>query len=237
IQEELIKRIYNTGIPLIVVLMNGRPLTINWTAENVPAIVEAWFPGSQAGNAIARVLLGYYNPSGKLPVTFPRSTGQIPLYYYQKSTGRPFNKEDKFTSKYLDSPNTPLFPFGYGLSYTKFIYKDIKILKNNILEDDSNRVSVVVKNMGDYEGEEVVQLYLRDEFASVTRPVKELKGFRKIVLKPGETKKVEFDIVPRMLSFPGKDMNQIIEPGKFTVMIGGNSEELIKTSFNVTAGK
>lgn len=237
IQEELIKRIYKTGTPLVVVLMNGRPLTINWTAENVPAIVEAWFPGKQAGNAIARVLLGYYNPSGKLPVTFPRSTGQIPLYYYQKSTGRPFNEENKFTSKYLDSPNTPLFSFGYGLSYTEFKYKDIKILKNNISENDSNRVSVEVENTGDYEGEEVVQLYLRDEFASVTRPVKELKGFQKIVLKPGKTKKVEFDIVPEMLFFLDKDMNQVVEPGKFIVLIGGNSEELIETSFNVTGGK
>jgi len=233
VQEELIKRIYKTGKPLVVILMNGRPLTINWISENIPAVIEAWYLGSQTGNAIAQVLFGEYNPSGKLPVTFPRSTGQIPIYYYQKSTGRPFKEGDKFTSKYLDSPNTPLYPFGYGLSYTTFNYENIKIDKNKISNDESNYVSVDVTNKGKFTGEEVVQLYIRDEFASVTRPVKELKGFQKIKLNPGETKTVSFKIMPSMLSFLDKDMKSIVEPGDFTVMIGGNSVDLISRSFEV----
>jgi beta-glucosidase len=233
VQEELIKRTYQTGVPVVVVLMNGRPLTINWTSENIPAIVEAWYLGNQTGNAIVQVLFGDYNPSGKLPVTFPRSAGQIPIYYYQKSTGRPLDEEDKYTSKYLDSPNTPLFSFGYGLSYTTFSYENIKVDKSKISNDDSNYVSVDVTNTGKFTGEEVVQLYIRDEFASVTRPVKELKGFQKIKLEPGETKTVSFEIIPDMLSFLDIDMNPVVEPGDFTVLIGGNSVDLILRSFEV----
>ena len=197
VQENLIRRIYATGKPVIIVLMNGRPLTINWISENIPSIVEAWFLGDQAGNAVAEVLFGDYNPSGKLPVTFPRSTGQIPIYYYQKSTGRPIEEEDKFTSKYLDSPNTPLYPFGFGISYTNFNYKNISVDKIKIVKTDSLTVSVELLNSGKYEGEEVVQLYIQDEVASVTRPVKQLKGFQKINLKPGETRTVIFKITPR----------------------------------------
>jgi len=233
IQEELVKRIYRTRKPVVVVLMNGRPLNINWISENIPAILEAWYLGNQSGNAIAQVLFGEYNPSGKLPVTFPRSTGQIPIYYYQKSTGRPIDPENKYTSKYLDSPNTPLYPFGYGLSYTIFTYENIKIDKNIVSSVDSNYVSVDITNSGKFDGEEVVQLYIRDEFASVTRPVKELKGFKKIKLKPGETKKVSFKITPAMLSFLDEELNPVVESGDFTVMIGGNSVELISTSFKV----
>ena len=233
IQEELVKRIYRTGKPVVVVLMNGRPLTINWTSENIPAIIEAWYLGNQSGNAIAQVLFGEYNPSGKLPITFPRSAGQIPIYYYQKSTGRPIDMENKYTSKYLDSPNTPLYPFGYGKSYTTFTYNNIKINKNFMSNVDSNYVTVDITNSGKFNGEEVVQLYIRDEFASVTRPVKELKGFKKIKLKPGETKTVSFKIIPDMLSFLDKDLKPVVECGEFTVMIGGNSIDLFSTSFEV----
>jgi beta-glucosidase len=233
VQEELIKRIYQTGVPVVVVLMNGRPLTINWTSENIPAIVEAWFLGNQTGNAVARVLFGDYNPSGKLPVTFPRSVGQIPIYYYQKSTGRPLVEDDKYTSKYLDSPNTPLYPFGYGLSYTTFSYENIMVDKDKVDKNDSVVVSVDLINTGKYEGEEVVQLYIQDEFARVTRPVKELKGFQKVKLKPDETKTISFKITPDMLSFLDNDMNAVVESGDFTVMIGGNSIDLISISFEV----
>ena len=234
VQEELVKRIHSLGKPVVVVLMNGRPLTINWISENIPAIVEAWFLGDQTGNAVARVLFGDYNPSGKLPITFPRSTGQIPVYYYQKHTGRPFDAEDKYTSKYLDSPNTPLYPFGYGLSYTTFNYKNIKADKTRINKNDFVTVSVDVTNTGELQGEEVVQLYIQDEFASVTRPVKELKGFQKIYLEPGEIKTVKFRITSDMLSFLDKDLKPVIEPGKFNVMIGGNSIDLISTTFEIT---
>ncbi|HSP89113.1 MAG TPA: glycoside hydrolase family 3 N-terminal domain-containing protein [Ignavibacteriaceae bacterium] len=233
VQEELIKKIYQTGKPVVAILMNGRPLTINWVAENIPAIIEAWFLGDQTGNAIAEVLFGDYNPSGKLPITFPRSTGQIPIYHYQKSTGRPIIEKEKYTSKYLDSPNTPLFPFGYGLSYTTFNYKNIKVDKNQINKNEVVTVSVEVTNTGKVSGEEVIQLYIQDEVASVTRPVKELKGFQKIKLNAGETKTISFKIIPDMLSFLDKDMKPVIETGKFNIMIGGNSVDLVSTSFEV----
>lgn len=233
VQEKLIRRIYQTGVPVIVVLMNGRPLTINWTAENVPAILETWYTGTQGGNAIADVLLGMYNPSGKLPVTFPGSVGQIPIYYYQKSTGRPRKEEDRFTSKYLDFPNTPLFPFGFGLSYTEFKYKDLRTSKNVISPGDSLSVTVNVANTGKLAGEEVVQLYIQDEAASVTRPVKELKSFRKLMLQPGTSTTLSFVVKPEMLSFLDKDLKPVVEPGKFNIMIGGNSVDVVTTSFEV----
>lgn len=233
IQEKLVQRIHETGKAIVVVLMNGRPLTINWISENIPAVVEAWYPGSQTGNAISQILFGDYNPSGKLPITFPRSTGQIPVYYYQKSTGRPLVEEDKFTSKYLDSPNTPLYPFGFGLSYTTFEYKNIGLDKTKISKTDVVNVSFDLTNTGKYFGQEIVQLYIRDEAASITRPVMQMIAFYKFALKPGETKNVKIGIVPEVLSFLDKDMNKVIEPGKFTVFAGGNSVELISTSFEV----
>ncbi len=233
IQEELISKIQASGKPVIIILMNGRPLTINRISQSIPAILECWYLGSQAGNAIAQVIFGDYNPSGKLPVTFPRSTGQIPLYYYQKSTGRPFDDEDKYTSKYTDSPNTPLYPFGYGLSYTTFSYDNLTVSKNSIKKDEPVKVTVNVKNTGHYAGEEVVQLYIRDDYASVTRPVKELKGFKRLNIMPGETKKAEFEITPGMLSFLDLNMEPVVEPGTFTVYAGGNSSELISASFEV----
>src|SRR6185312_4647215 len=184
-QLDLVKAIHATGKPVVVVLMNGRPLTITWMGENVSSILETWFAGSQAGNAIADVLFGDVNPGGKLPVTFPRTVGQAPLYYNYKRTGRPPAADNKYTSKYLDVPWTPLFPFGYGLSYTRFRFSDLQLSAQRITPDGSLNVSVEVENIGDRAGDEVVQLYIRDLAASVTRPVKELKGFQRLTLQPG----------------------------------------------------
>ena len=233
VQEKLVEKISETGKPVVVILMNGRPLTIDWIAENIPAVIEAWFLGDQSGNAIADVLFGDYNPSGKLPVTFPRSVGQITIFYNHMNTGRPAKPNDRFTSKYLDSPVTPLYPFGYGLSYTTFNYKNIKLDKSGISKNDSLTVSIDVTNSGDIKGEEVVQLYLHDRVRSVTPPVKELKGFQKVLLNPGETRIIKFNITPGMLSFLDKNLNPVIEPGIFDVMIGGNSMDLLSTSFEV----
>ena len=232
-QEELAETIFKVGKPVVVVLMNGRPLTINWIAENIPSVLECWFLGDQTGNAIANVLFGNYNPSGKLSVSFPRSTGQIPVYYNHLNTGRPFQENNKYTSKYLDSPNTPLFPFGYGLSYTTFKYDSIKISENKIKIGDTTSVSVEVMNTGKAAGEEIAQLYLRDLVASVSRPVKELKGFKRIYLNPGEEKTVTFSITPAMLKFYNIDMKKVIEPGKFQIMIGGNSNAALSDYFYV----
>lgn len=233
VQMELIKEIYKTKVPVIVVLMNGRPLTINWVSKNIPAILETWFLGNQAGNAIADVIFGDYNPSGKLTTTFPRSVGQIPLYYNHMNTGRPFNAEDKYTSKYLDSPNTPLYPFGYGLSYTDFKYSDISVNKEKISMDDSVTVSVKVKNTGKTAGTEVAELYIRKMVASVTRPVEELKGFKRVFLNPGESKTLHFTLKPEMLEYYNVDMKKTIEPGTIKVMIGGSSDDVITTSFDL----
>ncbi|MBM2841319.1 MAG: glycoside hydrolase family 3 protein, partial [Bacteroidetes bacterium] len=195
-QKDLIKAVYETGTPVVLVLMNGRPLTISWEAETIPAILETWFLGVQTGNAIADVLFGDVNPSGKVPVTFPRSVGQIPIYYNHKNTGRPFIDPDKYTSKYLDVANTPLYPFGYGLSYTSFSYSNLTISPTKIGGKDSVTVSVLVKNAGKRDGDEVVQLYVQDVIGSVTRPVKELKGFRRVALKSGESRLVQFILRP-----------------------------------------
>lgn len=232
-QQELVEKIHATGTPVVVVLINGRPLTINWIADNIPAIVDAWFLGDQAGNAVADVLFGDYNPSGKLPVTFPRSVGQIPIYYAHKSTGRPFDSNDKYTTKYIDSPVTPLYPFGFGLSYTRFVYSNLTVNSQKANINENIKVSIDITNSGRIAGSEIVQLYLRDQVASVTRPVKELKGFQKIDLNPGETRTIEFMITQEMLSFYDANMKKIIEPGMFDVMIGGNSEDVITTSFKL----
>ncbi len=235
VQEELIKQIHNAGVPIIAVLINGRPLTISWLNENIDGIIEAWYLGDQAGNAVSDVLFGDYNPSGKLTMTFPRSVGQIPIYYDHKNTGRPFVQDDKFTSKYLDSPNTPLYSFGYGLSYTTFKYDSLQIFPITASMGDTLIASVQVSNVGKIEGDEIVEMYIRDEVASVTRPVKELKGFQRINLKPYETKKLYFKITPDMLSFYGLQMKKIIEPGKFDVMIGSSSDSVLTKSFELTS--
>ncbi len=232
IQVDLVKQIYKTGVPVVVVLMNGRPLTIDWISEHIPAVLETWYLGDQAGNAIANVLFGDYNPSGKLTATFPRSVGQIPIFYDHMNTGRP-PTDFKYTSKYIDSPVTPLYPFGYGLSYTTFEYDGIRTDKEKMHENGSLTVSVNVKNTGAVAGTEIAQLYIRDLVASVTRPVKELKGFKRVSLKPGESKRVEFKITPDMLKFYGIGMKRIIEPGKFNVMAGGSSDSVITTSFEL----
>lgn len=226
VQEELVKAIYETGVPVVEILMNGRPLSISWSVDHIPAIIEAWFPGIQAGHAIADVIFGDYNPGGKLPVTFPRTVGQVPIYYNHKNTGRPPSPTDRWTSKYLDVHYTPLFPFGHGLSYTKFKYSDLEISPREVEREDQIKVKVKVKNIGSIEGDEVVQLYINDVVASVTRPVKELKGFKRITLKPGEEKTVEFTLTLDMLSFLNQDMRRIVEPGLFKVMVGSSSEDI-----------
>ena len=232
-QNELLKAIHQTGKPIVLVLMNGRPLTIPWVAENVNAIVESWFLGVQSGNAIADVLFGDVNPSGKLPASFPRSVGQIPLYYNHKSTGRPFADSNSYTSKYLDVSNTPVYPFGFGLSYTKFRYSNIRASSRTIAKNQEIRVAVDVENSGKRMGDEVVQLYIQDEVASVTRPVRELKGFKRVTLKPGEKQLVEFVLTPEHLSFLNLEMKKVVEPGTFNVFVGGNSVDCLETRFVV----
>jgi beta-glucosidase len=233
VQQKLAEEIFKTGKPIIVVLMNGRPLSIEWIDQNIPAIVEAWFLGVKSGNAIAEVLFGDYNPSGKLPVTFPRTVGQVPIYYNHKNTGRPGDLNNHFTSKYLDLPLTPLYPFGFGLSYSTFEYSDLKLSSSMISEDEDLEISVNVKNTGDLDGEEVVQLYVQDLVGSVTRPVKELKRFKKIYLKKGEEQKISFVISERDLRFTGPDMTSISEPGDFKVYVGTNSRDVIESKFEL----
>jgi beta-glucosidase len=234
-QLDLVRVIQATGKPTVVVLMNGRPLTITWIAENTRAVLETWFAGSQAGNAIADVLFGDVNPGGKLPVTFPRAVGQEPLYYNHLNTGRPPDAKNKYTSKYLDADWTPLFPFGYGLSYTKFAITNLRLSSPRIPSNGKVTVSVDVRNTGKRAGDEVVQLYLRDMVASVSRPVKELKGFQRVTLQPGETRRVEFLLGAEQLGFWNRQMRFVVEPGEFKVMIGSNSEDVIETSFEVVA--
>jgi beta-glucosidase len=224
-QLDLLKTLHATGKPLIVVLMNGRPLTINWVAENASAIVEAWLPGTQAGNGIADVLFGDVNPGGKLPVTFPRAVGQEPLYYNHMNTGRPPDAKNKYTSKYLDASWTPLFPFGYGLSYTKFRLSNLQISAPRIRPDGRLNVSVEIENVGSHTGDEVVQLYIRDVAASVTRPVKELKGFQRVTLRAGEKRPLEFTLTAEHLGFYNREMRFVVEPGEFKVMVGTSSAD------------
>jgi len=233
VQQQLLEAIYAANKNIIVVLMNGRPLVLDWMAEHVPAILETWHPGSEAGNAIADVLFGDYNPSGKLPVSFPRSVGQCPIYYNHKSTGRPIDTGTVFWSHYIDQSNEPLFPFGYGLSYTTFEYADLKLSSSEMRSGEKLKISVNLKNTGKLAGAEVVQLYIRDLYGSVTRPVKELKGFKKISLKPGENRVVEFEISARDLAFYTADGEWKAEPGHFHLWVGTNSNEGLKGEFSL----
>lgn len=235
IQEELLRALLKTGKPVVLVLFTGRPLTIKWEQDNVPAILNVWFGGSEAGHAIADVLFGEVNPSGKLTATWPQNTGQIPLYYAHKNTGRPLEGQwfQKFRSNYLDVSNDPVYPFGYGLSYTTFNYSDITLSTSSIKQGESLTANITVTNTGSYEGKEVVQLYIRDMVASVTRPVRELKGFQKIDLKPGESKVVTFAISPEDLKFYNYDLKYVAEPGEFRVYIGGNSDAVKEASFTL----
>jgi beta-glucosidase len=232
-QMDLVKEIQATGKPTIVVLVNGRPPTIEWIVDNVPAILESWMGGSQAGNAIADIVFGDVNPGGKLPVTFPRTVGQVPIYYNHMNTGRPPEANNRYTSKYLDVPWTPLFPFGYGLSYTQFKITNLQLSAQSIPANGRLTVSVDVEDVGKRTGDEVVQLYIRDVAASMTRPVKELKGFQRVTLQPGEKRRVEFVLTAAQLGFWNREMRFVVEPGEFKVMVGPNSEDLIETKFEV----
>jgi beta-glucosidase len=230
-QVELLKALKSEGKPIVLVLMNGRPLTLEWENANCEAILETWFSGTQAGNAIASVLFGEYNPSGKLTMTFPRNVGQIPIYYNAKHTGRPMNPDNKYSTKYLDVPNSPLYPFGYGLSYSTFNYGDIKLSSGTITTAQPLIATITVTNTGKVDGIETVQLYIRDMVGSITRPVKELKGFQKVNLKAGESKEVNFRVTVDDLKFYNADLKYGVEPGDFKIFIGGNSEDVKEANF------
>ncbi|MBC8593049.1 glycoside hydrolase family 3 C-terminal domain-containing protein [Oscillospiraceae bacterium N12] len=237
VQQTLLKALVATGKPVVLVLFTGRPLILNWEQANVPAILNVWFGGSEAAYAIGDVLFGRFIPGGKLTMTFPKSVGQIPLYYAHKNTGRPLKDGkwfEKFRSNYLDVDNDPLYPFGYGLSYTTFSFSDVQLSSNQLPMTGLITASVNVTNTGEYPGTEVVQLYTRDLVGSVTRPVKELKGYQKIFLKPGEAQTVTFNISPEMLKFYNYDLKYVVEPGDFQVMIGPNSRDVKLAQFTLT---
>lgn len=226
-EQKLLKALYATGKPVVVVIMSGRPLVLTGSIEGAAAVLQTWHAGIEAGNAIADVLLGDANPSGKLSMSFPYSVGQIPVYYSQKRTGRPIDPNNKFSTKYLDAPNEALFSFGHGLSYTNFVYSDFRLSSNQLSKQQSIQVEVTLTNSGKYDGAEVVQLYTLDKVRSVTPPEKELKGFQKIYLKTGESKKVSFTLSEEMLRFYNPSLQYVSEPGEFTVMVGGNSKDLL----------
>ena len=234
-QQNLLKALVKTGKPVVLVLMNGRPMTLTWEDEHVPAILDTWFGGTEAGNAVADVLFGEYNPSGKITATFPRNVGQIPIYYNHLNTGRPYHPGDspKFKSDYLDVLNSPLYPFGFGLSYTTFSYSNIS-LDNSILQSGGKiTASVNVTNTGTRKGKETVQMYTRQMVGSIARPVKELKGFKQITLEPGETQKVSFNISVEDLKFYNNDLKYVAEPGDFKLFIGTNSEDVKEADFKL----
>ncbi|GAA4495599.1 beta-glucosidase BglX [Hymenobacter ginsengisoli] len=234
-QLDLLKALKATGKRLVVVLVNGRPLTLPWESQNADAILETWFGGTQAGNAVADALFGVYNPSGKLTMTFPQSVGQVPIYYNHKNTGRPYAGVllDKYKSRYLDVPNDPLYPFGFGLSYTTFTYSKPTVSQASLRPGEGLNVTVTVQNTGQYDGAEVAQLYLRDMVGSSTRPVKELKGFQKIILKKGESRQLTFHLAADDLKLYNDDLKFVAEPGEFQVMVGGNSRDVQMASFTL----
>ncbi len=234
-QENLLKSLVKTGKPIVLVLMNGRPMTLTWEDRHVPAILDTWFGGTESGNAVADVLFGNYNPSAKLTTTFPRDVGQIPIYYNHLNTGRPYRcgESPKFKSDYLDVPNTPLYPFGYGLSYTTFSYSEVT-LSNHVLQPGGKiTASVNITNTGTRTGKETVQLYIRQMAGSISRPVKELKGFQQITLQPGQTKAVSFNLSVEDLKFYNSDLKHVYEPGDFKVFIGTNSEDVKEADFTL----
>ncbi|MCU7551218.1 beta-glucosidase BglX [Chitinophagaceae bacterium LB-8] len=236
-QQELLNALMKTGKPVVLVLFTGRPLALKWESENIPAILNVWFAGGEAGYAIADVLFGDVNPSGKLSTTFPQNLGQVPIYYAYKNTGRPLPQGkwfQKFRSNYLDVSNEPLYPFGYGLSYTTFTYGDLKLSSSTLKGAQTLKASISVTNSGNRDGKEVVQLYIRDIVGSITRPVKELKGFQKVDLKAGETKTVTFNITPNDLKFYNYELKYDWEPGEFEIMIGGNSRDVKSAKVNWT---
>ncbi|MFV8366851.1 beta-glucosidase BglX [uncultured Flavobacterium sp.] len=234
LQQELLEEIYKVNPNIVLVLNNGRPLALPWAAAHIPSIVEAWHLGTQTGNAVAQILYGDYNPSGKLPMSFPRNVGQVPIYYNNYSTGRPTNGEGNvFWSHYTDVEKTPQFPFGFGLSYTTFEYKNLKLDKTAIALGEAVKVSVDVTNTGNYDGKEVVQLYIHDEVASLARPVKELKGFELVDLKKGETKTITLTLTDKELGFFDNDGNYLVEHGTFKIMVGGSSDKGLESSFEI----
>jgi beta-glucosidase len=236
LQQDLLRALLKTGKPVVLVLFTGRPLALKWEQENIPAMLNVWFGGSEAGFAIADVLFGDVNPSGKLSTTFPQNIGQVPLFYNHKNTGRPLAEGkwfEKFRSNYLDISNEPLYPFGYGLSYTNFSYSDISLSNTTMTSTQTLTASVTLTNTGHVSGKEVVQLYIRDLVGTSTRPVKELKGFQKIELKAGESKKVSFNISVNDLKYYNYDLKYVAEPGDFKVFIGGNSRDVKEAGFKL----
>ena len=233
-QEDLLKALLKTGKPVVLVLFAGRPMTIKWENDNTPAILDVWFGGTEAGHAIADVLFGDTNPSGKLTTTWPQNTGQIPLYYNHKNTGRPLEGPwfQKFRSNYLDVSNDPVYPFGYGLSYTHFSYSNLTLSSTTLKGAQTLKASVTITNDGPAAGKETVQLYIRDLVGSITRPVKELKGFQKITLNAGESRNVAFDITPEDLKFYNNELKYDWEPGEFVIMVGGNSRDVVSGNVN-----
>jgi beta-glucosidase len=227
-------RASNVDKPVIAVLMNGRPLAVQWLADSASALVESWLLGVEHGNAVADVLFGDVVPSGKLPVTFPRVTGQVPIYYNHKNTGRPPVDRQKYTGNYIDVSWTPLFPFGHGLSYTTFAYANLRVSRDSVRGSDSVVVTVDVSNTGARAGTEVAQLYLRDDAASVTRPVRELRGFRRVVLQPGAMQTLRFTLRPDDLALYDREMRRVVEPGTFTLWAGGSSAATLQARFAVT---
>jgi beta-glucosidase len=234
-QIELLKALQKTGKPIVALVTSGRPLILTPLQPLAGAIVQCWILGTETGNAIADVLTGAYNPSGKTVVTFPYAVGQIPIYYNHFNTGRPDPTDGagNWYSRYRDVPNDPLYPFGYGLSYTTFSYGNLTLDKTAINKGGSLNVSVIVTNSGKYGGEEVVQLYIRDMVGSIVRPVKELKAFQKIKLEAGEVRKVQFTLTGKELSFYNAEGNMVLEPGKFTVFVGGNSKDVLAADFEL----
>ncbi|MEM0576501.1 beta-glucosidase BglX [Flavobacterium polysaccharolyticum] len=234
VQQELLEEVYKVNPNIVLVLNNGRPLALPWAAEHIPAIVEAWHLGTQTGNAVAQVLYGDYNPSGKLPMSFPRNVGQVPIYYNNYNTGRPVNSDKNvFWSHYTDVEKTPLFPFGFGLSYTTFDYKKLKINKASFAKGEPVVVSVDITNSGNYDGKEIAQLYIQDVAASLARPVKELKGFELIALKKGETKTVTFTLTEKELGFYDNAGKYLVEAGTFKLMVGGSSDKGLEGQFEL----
>lgn len=235
-QRRLMKELLKTGKPIAAILLTGRPLAMKWESENLPAILNVWFAGSEAGNAIADVVFGDVVPSGKLTATFPQNTGQIPLYYNNKNTGRPIPKGSsgfhKFKSNYLDVSNDPLYPFGFGLSYTNFSYENLSVSSSSLIGDQKLTVSVDLKNTGTVDAKEVVQLYIRDKIGSVTRPLKELKGFQKVLVKAGETQQIYFEVTPEDLKFYNSNLEFDWESGEFEIMVGGNSRDVLSETIS-----
>jgi beta-glucosidase len=237
-QLALLKALKATGKPLVVVLMNGRPLAIGWEKDNADALLETWYTGTEGGNAIADVLFGDHNPSAKLPISFPRSVGQIPIYYNHLRIGRPLTegKPGNYTSQYFEEPNGPLYPFGFGLSYSRFSLSGLKLSASRISFDESLTAEATLTNEGPYEGANVVQLYISESNASVARPTQELKGFQKVTLKPGESRVVRFEIGEEQLKFVNAELREVVESGRFDVQLGLDSHEVLAQSFELASG-